>query len=65
LLDTGQPEIDGNGYAIQAAMLNGDKETLKRLIDSGADVNSKGGYLSSALYVATMCGRADIIQMLF
>jgi ankyrin repeat protein len=68
LLEAGQAKTSSkehrDGYAIQAASLNGDKETLQRLIDSGGDVNAQGGYFSSALYAATLHGRADIIQML-
>jgi ankyrin repeat protein len=68
LLDGGQPETDSvkhrDGYAMQAAALKGDQETLKHLIDSGADVTAEGGYFSSVLYAATLCSRAEIVQML-
>jgi ankyrin repeat protein len=68
LLDAGQAETDSKehraGYVLQAASLNGDKETLQQLIDSGVDVNARGGYFGSALYAATLCSRAEIVQML-
>jgi ankyrin repeat protein len=68
LLDVGLAEMDSkehqDGYALQAASMNGDKDTLEGLIGSGADVNAKGGYFCSALCAATLRGRADIVQIL-
>ncbi|KAJ5320720.1 hypothetical protein N7476_003722 [Penicillium atrosanguineum] len=52
------------GNALQAALLDGDHEIVKLLLDKGADINAQGGEHGSALQAASSKGHHEIIKLL-
>ena len=66
-IDEGVNEFDGKGYTkLFLAVYNGDKETVKQLIDSGANVNLRNKqYIKSLpIIIAGQVKDPEIIQML-
>ncbi|KAI0868550.1 hypothetical protein GGS24DRAFT_506683 [Hypoxylon argillaceum] len=63
------PELDVNaagglfGSALQAAAYSGQKESVKRLLDKGANPNAGGGKYRSALNAAVLKGFWDIVKI--
>jgi ankyrin repeat protein len=74
LLDHGadpKTKVETSGLAadvftpVMAAAMRGDAETLKSLLDRGADVNVQGGdFGRTALLLATTTGREDVVKLL-
>ena len=58
-----EKDIDIDAALIKAAG-NGQTETVKLLIEKGADVNVKNKSGGTALESASFCGHTDIIKLL-
>ncbi|KAK4070980.1 uncharacterized protein Triagg1_6347 [Trichoderma aggressivum f. europaeum] len=52
------------GSALQAAAFSGQTESVRMLLDRGADVNARGGKCGSALNAAIFSGYWDIVEIL-
>ncbi|PNP58266.1 hypothetical protein THARTR1_01781 [Trichoderma harzianum] len=52
------------GSALQAAAFSGQTESIRLLLDRGADVNARGGKCGSALNAAIFRGYWDIVEIL-
>ncbi|KAL7803967.1 ankyrin repeat-containing domain protein [Trichoderma afarasin] len=52
------------GSALQAAAFSGQTESVRLLLDRGADVNARGGKCGSALNAAIFRGYWDIVEIL-
>ncbi|KXG52095.1 uncharacterized protein PGRI_083790 [Penicillium griseofulvum] len=53
-----------DGTALHAAALGGHTETIRLLLERGADVNAQGGEDGTALYAAALRGHTETIQLL-
>ncbi|KKP01543.1 hypothetical protein THAR02_06365 [Trichoderma harzianum] len=52
------------GSALQAAAFSGQTESVRLLLDRGADINARGGKCGSALNAAIFSGYWDIVEIL-
>ncbi|KAF7356254.1 hypothetical protein MVEN_00956900 [Mycena venus] len=58
------PVLKGNSKALHAAAEVGNLETVKLLLENGADVNVRGGEYGTALQTASYFGYANIVLLL-
>jgi ankyrin repeat protein len=59
-------DIDGGGLinALQAASYKGHEQTVKLLLDHGAEVNAQGGVFGNALQGASTAGHYQVVKIL-